>query len=54
MPLFCGIQIATSSHMYLMDEITLDLQEPIYTQELSEAYNYRFTLFKHTGLAEAT
>jgi len=53
--LFYGIQTATSSHIQLIHEITLDVQDPIYThQALSEAYTYRFSSLKDTGLVEAT
>lgn len=54
-PLLYGIQIATHSHKQLKDEIALDFQEAIHSQQgPSETYIYRFILFKHTGLLEAT
>lgn len=54
-PLFYVIQIATASNIHIRNEITLDFQELIYTQQApNEPYAYRVIPFKHTGLVETT
>lgn len=53
--MFYEIQIAITTYVHIMDEMTWDFQELIYRQQApNEPYTYRFTPFKHTGLVETT